>query len=169
MWHIWIVSRVIIYDHLKWMFTMDGQHQCLNNKRIFISKKFTMLHDGFWYCQVTPSQVIGIWWHGIFQHLKSLFWNYLNLKHVTNNVWVFDNCNYGQRMNMYMLTIYIIHGPFGDIMLSHDLWLKVVCDFTYAIKLNLVVNVSCNCFIITNWYFSFTVVGFGFYECWVVT
>jgi hypothetical protein len=27
----------------------------------------------------------------------------------------------GQRMNMYMLIIYIIHGPFGDIMLSHDL------------------------------------------------
>ncbi len=27
----------------------------------------------------------------------------------------------GQRMNMYMLIIYIIHGSFGDIMLSHDL------------------------------------------------
>jgi hypothetical protein len=27
----------------------------------------------------------------------------------------------GQRMNMYMLTIYIIHGPFGDVMLSNDL------------------------------------------------
>jgi hypothetical protein len=27
----------------------------------------------------------------------------------------------GQRMNMYMLTIYIIHGPFGDVTLSNDL------------------------------------------------
>jgi hypothetical protein len=27
----------------------------------------------------------------------------------------------GQRTNMYTLTIYIIHGPFGDIMPSHDL------------------------------------------------
>jgi hypothetical protein len=26
-------------------------------------------------------------------------------------------------MNMYMLTIYIIYGPFGDVMLSHDLQL----------------------------------------------
>jgi hypothetical protein len=55
----------------------------------------------------------------------------------------------GQKMNMYML--YIIHGPFGDIMLSHDLWLDVGCDFTYATKTILVVNVGCNCFIVTNW------------------
>jgi hypothetical protein len=27
----------------------------------------------------------------------------------------------GQRMNMYMLTIYIIHGSFGEVMLSNDL------------------------------------------------
>jgi hypothetical protein len=103
-----------------------------------------MPHGGCWYCQVAPSQVIGIWWHGIFQHLKSLFWNYINLKHVANNVWIFDNCNYGQRMNMYMLTIYIIHGPFGDIMLSHDLWwLNVGCDFSYAIKNHF----SCKCYL----------------------
>jgi hypothetical protein len=31
----------------------------------------------------------------------------------------------GQRMNMYMLTVYIIHGPFGAIMMSHDLRLNV--------------------------------------------
>jgi hypothetical protein len=60
----------------------------------------------------------------------------------------------GQRMNMYMFTIYIIHGPFDDIMLSHDLWLNVGCDFTYATKAILVVNVGCNCFISTNWHFS---------------
>jgi hypothetical protein len=28
---------------------------------------------------------------------------------------------YGQKMNMYMLIVYIIHGSFGDIMLNHDL------------------------------------------------
>jgi len=31
----------------------------------------------------------------------------------------------GQRMNIYMLTVYIIHCPFGDVMLSHDLQLDV--------------------------------------------
>jgi hypothetical protein len=54
-------------------------------------------------------------------------------------------------MNMYMLTIYIIHGPFGDVMLSNDLWLDVGCDFTYATKAILVINVGYNYFIITNW------------------
>jgi hypothetical protein len=28
---------------------------------------------------------------------------------------------YGQRMNMYTLSVYIISSPFGDIMLNHDL------------------------------------------------
>jgi len=45
------------------------------------------------------------------------------------------SCNYytnGQRMNMYILTVYIIHGSFGDIMLSHDLPWNVGCNFTYA-------------------------------------
>jgi len=64
----------------------------------------------------------------------------------------------GERMNVYTLIIYIMHGPFGDIMLSHDLWLDVGCDFTYAIKVFLIVNVGCNCFIVTNWHFSFNVV-----------
>jgi hypothetical protein len=27
----------------------------------------------------------------------------------------------GQRMNMYTLIIYIIHGSFGDVILGHDL------------------------------------------------
>jgi hypothetical protein len=57
----------------------------------------------------------------------------------------------GQRVNMYMLTIYIIHGPFDDVMLNHDLWLDVGWNFTYATKTILVVNVGCNCFIILNW------------------
>ncbi len=56
----------------------------------------------------------------------------------------------GQRTNMYTLTIYIIHGPFGDIMPSHDLWWNVSIDLTYATKAILVINVGCNCFIITN-------------------
>ncbi len=66
---------------------------------------------------------------------------------MANNVWIFDNCknsykkNFsykcytdGHKMNMYTLTIYIIYGPFGDIMLSHDLQLYVGCNFTYATK-----------------------------------
>jgi hypothetical protein len=40
----------------------------------------------------------------------------------------------GQRMNIYIFTIYIIHGPFGDIILNHDLQLDVGCDFAYVIK-----------------------------------
>jgi hypothetical protein len=41
------------------------------------------------------------------------------------------SCNYytnGQRMN----NVYIIHGSFGDIVLSHDLPLNVGCNFTYV-------------------------------------
>jgi hypothetical protein len=34
----------------------------------------------------------------------------------------------GQKMNMYMLIVYIIHNPFGYVMLSHDLWLDVGCQ-----------------------------------------
>jgi len=57
----------------------------------------------------------------------------------------------GQKMNMYMLIVYIIHGPFGDVMLNHDLWLDVRCNFTYAIKGILVINVDFNRLIVTNW------------------
>jgi len=56
----------------------------------------------------------------------------------------------GQRMNMYMLTIYIIHGSFGDVMLAHDLQLDIGCNFIYATKAILVINVGCNYFIVTN-------------------
>jgi len=59
-------------------------------------------------------------------------------------------------MNMYMLTIYIIHGPFDNIMLSHDLQLNVGCNFTYAIKAILIVNIGCNCFIVINWSYKLT-------------
>jgi hypothetical protein len=54
-------------------------------------------------------------------------------------------------MNMYKSIVYIIHGSFGDIVLSHDLRLDVGCDSIYATKTILVTNVGCNCFIITNW------------------
>jgi hypothetical protein len=57
----------------------------------------------------------------------------------------------GQRMNMYTLIVYIIHGSFGDVMLNHNLWLDVECDFTYAIKSILVINVGCKCLIFANW------------------
>jgi hypothetical protein len=79
---------------------------------------------------------------------------------VANNVWIFNGCKMvaktkpscksymnGQRMNMYMLTIYIIHSPFGEVMLSHYLQLHVECNFMYATKAILVVNVGSNCFI----------------------
>jgi hypothetical protein len=56
---------------------------------------------------------------------------------------LYDN----QRMEMYMLTVYFIHGKCADIMLSHHLWLKVQCDFIYATK------VDCNYFLVTNWQF----------------
>jgi len=56
-----------------------------------------------------------------------------------------------QMMNIYTLTIYIIHGPFCDIMLNHDFWPDVGCDFIYVINVILVVNVGCNYFIATNW------------------
>jgi hypothetical protein len=55
-----------------------------------------------------------------------------------------------QRMIVYMLTVYIIHGAFGDIMLSHDLWLNVWCDFTYTTKSVLIVNVGCIYFLVAN-------------------
>jgi hypothetical protein len=51
---------------------------------------------------------------------------------------------------MYTLTLYIIHGPFGDIMSCHDLQWNVSTDFIYATKAILVINVGCNCFIVTN-------------------
>jgi hypothetical protein len=56
----------------------------------------------------------------------------------------------GQRMNMYMLTIYIIHGSFGDVMLCYDLRLNVACNFTYATNTILIVNVDYNYFIVAN-------------------
>jgi hypothetical protein len=59
----------------------------------------------------------------------------------------------GQRLNMYMLTVFIIHGPFSDVMLNHNLQLDVRCDFIYATKRTLVGNVSCNYFMVTNWHF----------------
>jgi hypothetical protein len=102
----------------------------------FSSKKFHSAKSGFWYHQVGPSQAIGIWWHEFFQHLKTNF----SYKCYMD----------GHRMNIYMLSIYIIHGPFGDIMLNHNLWLDVGCDFIDGIKAILVVNVDCNYFIVTK-------------------
>ncbi len=54
-------------------------------------------------------------------------------------------------MTMYTLTIYIVHGAFGDIMLSHDLQLNVGCDFTYTTKTILIINVGWIYFIVANW------------------
>jgi len=106
----------------------------------------------------------------IFSIDKIIILNFPNLKHMTNNVWIFDSfkngcknkpiCKcytYGQRMNMYMLIVYIIHGPFGDIMLSHDFQLNVRCNFHLCNYVILVVNVGCNYFIIANWSDNLTI------------
>jgi hypothetical protein len=71
----------------------------------------------------------------------------------------------GQRMNMYIFIVYIMHGPFGDIMLSHDLWLDVECNFICAIKSILIMNVGYNYFIATNWNHKLT---FFFYAYVVI-
>jgi hypothetical protein len=100
---------------------MDGQDQSLNNKIVFIQN----LHNVTWWILVSPSGTITSHWNlraWIFQHLKLLFKNYLNLKHVANNVWIFDGCKNicekrfsckcytdGQNMNMYTLNVYIMH------------------------------------------------------------
>jgi hypothetical protein len=60
----------------------------------------------------------------------------------------------GQWMNMNTLTVFIIHGPLSDVTLNHNLWLDVRCDFTYATKRTLVVNVGCNYFMVANWHYS---------------
>ncbi len=57
----------------------------------------------------------------------------------------------GQRMKVYMLTIYIIHVECDDIMLNHNLQLDVACDFAYATNGILVVHVGCNLFLVANY------------------
>jgi hypothetical protein len=88
---------------------------------------------------VAPLEVIRIWWHGYFHHFRLLLYNYLIVINVANNVWIFDS--YKNNIYLQMLYnwskdehVYIIHGPFGDVMMSHDLWVDVKCDFTYATK-----------------------------------
>jgi hypothetical protein len=54
-------------------------------------------------------------------------------------------------LNIYVWIIYIINGLFCDIMLDNDLWLDIGCDYTYVIKIILIVNVNYNYFIISNW------------------
>jgi hypothetical protein len=61
----------------------------------------------------------------------------------------------GQRMRVYMLSVYIIHVERDDIILSHHMWLYVACDFIYVGNKILVVHVGCNlclvAFTIANW------------------
>jgi hypothetical protein len=125
------------------MLIMDGQDQCLNNKRIF-----TQNSSYYQKCVlVSPSGTSTSHWNLMawifFQHLKTNF--------------SYQSYTDGHRMNIYALTIYIIHGPFDDIMLNHNLWLDVGCDFIDGTKAILVVNVDCNYFIIANWNYKLTV------------
>jgi hypothetical protein len=55
-----------------------------------------------------------------------------------------------QRMEMYMLSIYFIHGKCVNITLNHHLQLKVQCDFIYATKGFFSNKVDCNWFLVTN-------------------
>jgi hypothetical protein len=56
-----------------------------------------------------------------------------------------------QGMRTYMLTIYIIHVKYVDIIMNYYLWLDVECNFIYAINEFLIVNVHCNLFIVANY------------------
>jgi hypothetical protein len=48
--------------------------------------------------------------------------------------------------------IYHIYRPWSsEVMPSYDMWLDVGCNFIYATKAILVINVGCNCFIVANW------------------
>jgi hypothetical protein len=135
---------------------------------VWIIKEFSpkFFHNVTWSSLVSPSGTITSHWNlmaWILSTFKIIVLNYFDLKHVTNNVCIFVvakivvktsfSCKCytdGQRMK---LTVYIIHGPFGD-MLSYNLWFVVGCNFTYATKTILVVNVDYNYFIVTNWHFS---------------
>jgi len=52
----------------------------------------------------------------------------------------------GQRMKMYIRSVYIIYAECENIMLSHHLQLDVACDFTYATNGVLVIHVGCKLF-----------------------
>jgi hypothetical protein len=55
-----------------------------------------------------------------------------------------------QDMEVYMLTIYFIHGKCVDIMLTHHLQLIVQCYLVYATQGFFSFKVDCNCFLVTN-------------------
>jgi hypothetical protein len=59
-----------------------------------------------------------------------------------------------QRMNVYMLIVYIIQVECDDIMLNHHLWLDVACDFTYATNGILIIHFGCNLFLVVNYNFK---------------
>ncbi len=54
-----------------------------------------------------------------------------------------------QKVEVYTLIIYVIHGKCANTMLSHHLRLKVQCNFTYVIKG--FENFDCNYFLVTNY------------------
>jgi hypothetical protein len=51
-----------------------------------------------------------------------------------------------QRMEVYMLVVYFIHGKCVDITLSHQLQPKVQCNFIYATKGFFNCKVDCDFF-----------------------
>ncbi len=57
----------------------------------------------------------------------------------------------GQSMNVYMLTVYIIHVECDDIMLRHHLQLYVACNFTYTTNGILVIHVGFYLFLVGNY------------------
>jgi hypothetical protein len=57
----------------------------------------------------------------------------------------------GQRMKVYMLTIYIIHVECDDIILNHHLQLNAACNFIYATNGILIVHFGCILFLVANY------------------
>jgi hypothetical protein len=53
-------------------------------------------------------------------------------------------------MKLYMLTIYIIHEEYVEVMVGHHLQLNIKSDFTYTTIEFFIANVDDNLFIVTN-------------------
>jgi hypothetical protein len=109
-----------------------------------------------------------------FSTFKTIIFYFLNLKHVANNEWIFNSCkNSCKNKNLVANVIWMvkewtcIRWPLSSFMvhlvmscLNHNLWLDVRCDFIYAIKRTLVLNVGCNYFMVVNWHYSSSATSF---------
>jgi len=75
-----------------------------------------MSHNNFQLCQMT--------------NFDCTKWQYVNEVFLITKMGISCKLHMnGQRMRLYMLTIYIIHVQCADIMMSYHLWLEVECNF----------------------------------------